>query len=85
MTKYLPVEDVIRYKGQRGQTPVHSATGFGHLELVKFLIAELNFDPNITSDSGGTLLRNAAQESHLHVVKYLTEEQNCNPAVTDKN
>ena len=34
MSKYLPLEDVVRCKGKGGHAPVHTAALFGHLEII---------------------------------------------------
>ena len=88
MSKYLPLKDVVTFRGIQGQAPVHIAALYGHLEIVKFFVTELNCDPNIMITSnvpGRILLHNAAQGGHLHIVKFLIEVQNCNPLHLDKN
>ena len=34
MTKYLPLKDVVEFKGEHGWPPMHFAARYGHLELV---------------------------------------------------
>ena len=38
MTKYLPLKEVVEFKGQHEYPPMHFAAEYGHLELVKFFI-----------------------------------------------
>ena len=85
MSKYLPIEDVLRCKGHNGWSPLHSAAYFGKLETIKLLIIKFYSDPLMTDDNGRIALHHAAQEGHLHTVKFFVEEIKCNPSHTDKN
>ena len=81
MSKYLPVEDVVRFKGQHGWAPVHFAAFGGKMEILK---SNLNFDPFITDDNGRIPLHLAAQEGHLQAVEFFVEQQKCDPSHMDK-
>ena len=85
MSKYLPIEDVLRCKGQHGMSPLHYAAYFGKLEIIKLLITKFNSDPLMTDDKGRIALHHAAQEGHLHIVKFFVEQIKCNPSHMDKN
>uniref|UniRef100_A0A1X7T876 Uncharacterized protein n=1 Tax=Amphimedon queenslandica TaxID=400682 RepID=A0A1X7T876_AMPQE len=54
------------------------AAEHGHLHILKYLIAECNFNVK-NSCSEGTALDCAARSGHLHVVKHLISECKCDP------
>ena len=56
------------YWGSR--TPLHVASQFGHLEIVKFLI-ENGADPQLKSKSGLTAYGYAIEDGQSHVAEYL--------------
>ena len=85
MSKYLPIEDVLRCKGQFGWSPLHLAADYGKLEIIKLLITKFNSDPLMTNDNGKIALHYAAQQGHLHTVKLFVEQIKCNPSHMDKN
>ena len=85
MSKYLPIEDVLRCKGYNGWSPLHTAAYNGKLEIIKLLITKFNSDPLMTDDNGSIALHAAAQEGHLHTVKFFVEQIKCNPSHKDKN
>ena len=80
MSKYLPLKEVAEDQVRGGFSPLHLAAMRGHLEAVKFMINELNSDPNATND-GGNALHCAVIGGHLEVVRYLIEyhQQHCDP------
>ena len=85
MSKYLPIEDVLRCKGHDGWSPLHAACYYGKLEIIELLITKLNSDPLMTDDRGRIALHQAAQQGHLHTVKFLVEQIKCNPLHMDKD
>ena len=82
MSKYLPLKEVVEDQAHRGVRPLHVAAMFGHLEAVKFMITELNSDPNATTNVGVNALHFAISGGHLEVVRNLTEyhQQHCDPS-----
>ncbi len=56
-----------------GWTPVKSAAGQGHLEVVKFLV-EQGADLTVADDNGWTPVQSAAGNGHLEVVNFLVEK-----------
>ena len=58
--------------------PLHVAAIYGHFEVMKHLINNLNFDPNIVGVHGRTALYYACSNGHHEVTKYLIEECHCN-------
>ena len=85
MIKYLPIEDVLRSKGQHGLSPLHAAAYYGKLEVVQLLITKFNSDPLMTNNCGRIALHLAAQQGHLHTVKFFVEQLKCNPSHMDKD
>ena len=59
--------------------PLHVAAIYGHLEVMKYLINNFNFDPNIVGVHGRTALYYACSNGHHEVAKYLIKECHCNP------
>ena len=54
------------------------AAEHGHLDILKYLTVECNFNAN-NCHSTGTALDCATKSGHLDIVKYLTSECKCNP------
>ncbi len=63
-----------------GNTPLHLASAYGHLEVVKFLISQHN-NSNVKNKVGNTPVQFAAFNGHLLVVKYLVETCHADPSV----
>ena len=57
-----------------GNTRLHTACGFGHLDVVKYLINEQGVDPSCTNNNGSTPLHFAKS---VEVAKFLVEEKHC--------
>lgn len=67
-------------KTDRGETILHLAVEYGHLELVKFLV-DKNADVFATARAKATPLSYAAEFGHLPIVKFLRDvidRSNCN-------
>ena len=79
MSKYLPLEDVIMCKNADGDTAVHVAATYGHMEIIKFFNTKFNSDTHIT-DGGGRI----ADPGSL-VAQFLTEHSNSNVANTGED
>ena len=60
-------------------TPLHLACRNGHLEVVKYLVSEVQCDPNCRTQGNATPLHLACQKGHLEVVKYLVCEVQSDP------
>lgn len=59
---------------QNGETPLHAAALFGHLPIVKQLIAA-GSDLVIKNQDGLTALQIAKQQKYVYVVDYLLEKE----------
>lgn len=59
---------------QNGETPLHAAALFGHLPIVKQLIAA-GSDLVIKNQDGLTALQVAKQQKYVYVVDYLLEKE----------
>lgn len=59
---------------QNGETPLHAASLFGHLPIVKQLIAA-GSDLVIKNQDGLTALQVAKQQKYIYVVEYLLEKE----------
>ena len=85
MSKYLPLKEVVHDRGHKEMIPMHCAALLGHLEAIKFLITDLNCDPNSTDYKNRTCVHLSAQGGHLHVVKYFIEQLHCDPSCLTVN
>ncbi|XP_076940483.1 uncharacterized protein LOC143609682 [Bidens hawaiensis] len=63
-------DDVLMFRDLQGNTLLHSASGRGQTEVVKYLLESYNII-NSTDGQGNTALHVAAYNGHLHVVKLL--------------
>lgn len=59
-------------RNEDGWIPLHTASGYGHVEVILFLI-DHNSDVNSHDNKGRTPLHFAARNGHLGVVKLLLE------------
>jgi len=66
-----------------GRTPLIYASGYGHLEIVKYLIEKHNANVEAKNNCGENPLIYASLNGPLEIVKYLIEE--CNANVETKN
>jgi len=51
---------------------LYVAAGNGHIEVVRFLVKELDANVNLANNNGDTPVAMAAQEGHGEVVRFLT-------------
>ena len=63
---------VINVQDQDGWTPLHTASRYGALEVVRLLL-ELGADVEVKNNYGETALQFAADKGHDEVVKFLRE------------
>ena len=70
-----------------GNAPLHTATIFGYLEIVKWFISELNLNPNFRTqdDHRLTVFHIACSEGMGAIVDYLAHLPNCNKMCLDTN
>jgi len=73
----------VEIKDIYGYTPLSMASGYGHFEIVKYLIEECNANVEAGDEFGETPLHCASIHEQLEIVKYLIEE--CNAIVEAKN
>jgi ankyrin repeat protein len=72
------VKSLIR-KNDAKFSLLHTAAGYGHLEVVKFLLQNADFNINdVVNITRNTALHLAAQNKHLEVVDYLLKLPNTN-------
>ena len=74
----------VNIADSNGYTPLHFACYFGHLEVVVYLITELNQPLNTVDSDNSTPLHLACACGHLDIVKYLVEQHHTNPNVPNK-
>ena len=70
----------VRDCTQRNYTPLHWAAVFGHIDIVKFLVEEMNCDVECRDDSRNTPLHRAALAGRLNVLQYFIEKRQCDPS-----
>lgn len=75
-------DEVSCCAGPSGQTPLHVASEFGHVEVVRELL-ERNADPTIEDSIGQTPLHRAARNGHLPCVRELLLHH-AEPGLKDK-
>ena len=57
-----------------GQTPLIFACIEGKLDIVQFLVEEMNAELEMNADKGGTALYYSVWKGHLNIVQYLLDE-----------
>ena len=71
LVKYIPITEFGSNPNNRqNSTPLHTAVLNGCFNIVQFFISDLNCDPNIPGQHGGTPLHYAAEFGHLHIVTF---------------
>ena len=68
-----------------GKTRLHLAALNGELEAVKFLIEDMDCDPNLKDHYERTPLLHAIEEGHLDVVRYLVDTHHCDRLCPDED
>ena len=82
--KYKPMKDLMpSLTTKMNNTPVHIATQYGHIDILRFFTADLKCSPNIPGQSGRHPFHYAAVRGHLHIMKYFIDEQGCDPSCLD--
>ena len=66
-------------------TPLHVPTLYNNLEVVKYFIEDLYYDPHCKNQRGRTPLHLASEGGHLDVVKYLVDTHHCDPLCPDQD
>ena len=73
--KFLKVENSPNFRPPShingNDTPIHTATQYGHLPIVQYLVDKQNVDPNIQGYRKRTPLHIACEFNHLNIVDYL--------------
>ena len=70
-----------QYRNTKGQTVLHCAVR--HIDVVKYLINECNYDIMTPNNDGNTILHVAANEGSLDVMKYLVNTHHFNLMTTN--
>ncbi|MFC1842868.1 ankyrin repeat domain-containing protein, partial [Candidatus Dependentiae bacterium] len=65
------VSSGIDYEKRLCKNPIHVACSHGRVELVRWLVEEMNFDVNVKGIGGFTSLHKAIENGHLEIVRYL--------------
>jgi ankyrin repeat protein len=60
----------INTADEGGQTPLHYASGEGHIDIVRFLVSK-GVDVNVRDDEGDTPLHYVADSGHTEIAKLL--------------
>ncbi len=68
---------------QYSNTLLHKAALMGQMNVVKFFIDELNYDPTLCNSNGSTPLHEACIHGQLHVIKYLFENTKLDNSFVD--
>ena len=67
-----------------GNTALHIASKFGCLEIVQYIVDEINFPSNHHNIYNQTCIHLASKYGQLPLVKYLTKNNKCDPLSIDK-
>lgn len=67
------IEILVNCKTSTGTTALHMACANGHMDIVKFLLYDINNSVNIKNDEGNTPLHWAAINGHLEIVEFLLQ------------
>lgn len=71
--KQFARSDSINKLDSEGLGPIHWAADRGNLDMIRFLVFDLNADVDLKDEDGQTALHYAASCGHTEVVKYLVE------------
>ena len=67
-----------------GETPLHYACRYGHLNIAQYLIREEHCNPSCENNVGWTPLHDACNGNHAHIVQYLLSTGRVNPLTKSK-
>ena len=70
-TKYFINECDPDVHGNYGNSPLHFATQYGHMNIIHFLITEIDCDPSIVNNDKRTILHLASYYGHAKIVQWL--------------
>ena len=71
--------------GDKRATPLHLASDYGHLDIVRYLVEERNCDLECRTEYESTPLHYAALEGRLDIVQYLISERGSDMECTNKS
>ena len=66
------------------RTPLHCASVGSHLNVLKYLIDDLQINPSSPDEDGATPLHVASANGCIDMVKYLVEKKHCDPMLRNK-
>ena len=73
-------------KDENGFTPPHLAVANGELDMTRYFIESLNYDPSKDANcQGKSPLHSACRLGRVNIVQYLVKECNCDKYIKDKN
>ena len=67
-----------------GCTPLYYACDNAHLNIIHYLISELQCDPSPVNNSGNTPLHCACMWGYAHIVQYLLSTEKVDPLAESK-
>ena len=62
-----------------GNTPLHNACRYGHINIAVYLLSEAHCNPLCWNNDGDTPLHSACRYGHINIAVYLLSEAHCNP------
>ena len=60
-------------QSKHGNTPLHYASFWGHLEIVKYLVEECKVNPDAQDEYGCTPLQDSSRQGYIETVKYFIQ------------
>ena len=68
-------DEFVNAKGEDGDTSLHLACLYGHVDVVKALLADVRVDVNATDDDGGSSLADASASGFDEIVELLLSKK----------
>ena len=69
------------WRSQYGDTCLHLAAIRGNIAIVKYLLEDCEYDPNVLNEEGKTILHIAAVQKNFALVRYLVTDKHRDPHI----
>ena len=72
----------VDVKDKEEQTPLHTASQYGHIEIIKMLVQKFRADTNIVNKNGDTAVGIAQRNKHNDIITWLEDWDGLTPLHT---